>query len=45
MRTTRSLISKLRLFGLGLCGLVMSAYSQEAAVVMYYNNPSLLIKL
>jgi hypothetical protein len=33
MRTTRSLISKLRLLGLVLCGLVLSACSQDSEVV------------
>ena len=53
MRTTRSLISKLRLLGLVLCGLVLSACSQDSEVVTepvlvrdgiaYYQNTNELV--
>jgi len=53
MRTTRSLIYKLRLLGLVLCGLVLSACSQEPEVVTepvlvrdgiaYYQNTNELV--
>ena len=53
MRTTRSLIAKLRLLGLVLCGLVLSACSQDSEVVTepvlvrdgiaYYQNTNELV--
>ena len=53
MRTTRSLISKLRLLGLVLCELVLSACSQDSEVVTepvlvrdgiaYYQNTNELV--
>ena len=53
MRTTRALISKLRLLGLVLCGLVLSACSQDSEVVTepvlvrdgiaYYQNTNELV--